>query len=176
MDKKKPSKDERGNVRYLWVLVGAYLLYLAWQQLQLLLRGEAVNTGDMVLCVVSGAVFAAVGAWVIYREWRAWQYAQAHKDDPETWGDASEKNPAYPDAPELEEGESMEPSDAQEREEDEGEKGPDAPESAEPDSDEAEGAGESADGVGEPEPDAAETDGEESEVEENDGEEDSAKE
>ena len=97
MDKKKPSKDERGNVRYLWVLVGAYLLYLAWQQAQLLLRGEAVKTGDMILCVVSGAVFAAVGAWVIYREWQAWQYAQAHKDDPETWRDASE---AYPDAPE----------------------------------------------------------------------------
>lgn len=105
MDKKKPSKDERGNVRYLWVLVGAYLLYLAWQQLQLLLRGEAVNTGDMILGVVSGAVFAAVGAWVIYREWRAWQYAQAHKDDPETWGDASE---AYPDAPELKEDENAE--------------------------------------------------------------------
>ena len=150
MDKKKPSKDERGNVRYLWVLVGAYLLYLAWQQAQLLLRGEAVKTGDMILCVVSGAVFAAVGAWVIYREWRAWQYAQAHKDDPETWGDASE---AYPDAPELEEAE----SDAPELEEDED-------------------AGESADDGEEPKSETAETDGKEPEVEENDGEEDSAKE
>ena len=111
MDKKKPSKDERGNVRYLWVLVGAYLLYLAWQQAQLLLRGEAVKTGDMILCVVSGAIFAAVGAWVIYREWRAWQYAQAHKNDPETWGEASE---AYPDAPELEAEES--PDDGEEPE------------------------------------------------------------
>ena len=159
MDKKKPSKDERGNVRYLWVLVGAYLLYLAWQQAQLLLRGEAVKTGDMILCVVSGAVFAAVGAWVIYREWRAWQYAQAHKDDPETWGDASE---AYPDAPELDESES--------------EESPDALEDAEPDTDKAEDAEESGDGVEEPESETAENDGEESELEETDGEEENAKE
>ena len=89
MDKKKPSKDERGNVRYLWVLVGAYLLYLAYQQAQLLWRGEATKTMAAV-CVVSGLVFVGVGAWVIFREWQAWRYAQAHKDDPETWGEASE--------------------------------------------------------------------------------------
>ena len=89
MDKKKPSRDERGNVRYLWVLVGAYLLYLAYQQAQLLWRGEATKTMAAV-CVVSGLVFAGVGAWVIFREWQAWRYAQAHKDDPETWGEASE--------------------------------------------------------------------------------------
>ena len=87
MDKKKPSRDERGNVRYLWVLVGAYLLYLAYQQAQLLWRGEATKTTDVAICVVSGLVFAGVGAWVIFREWQAWRYAQAHKDDPETWGD-----------------------------------------------------------------------------------------
>lgn len=96
MDKKKPSKDERGNVRYLWVLVGAYLLYLAWQQLQLILQGEAVKTGDVILCVVSGAVFAAVGVWVILREWRAWRYAQTRKDNPE--GDASEEGKTSADA------------------------------------------------------------------------------
>lgn len=90
MDKKKPSRDERGNVRYLWVLVGAYLLYLAYQQAQLLWRGEAAKTTDVAVCVVSGLVFAGVGAWVIFREWRAWRYAQAHKDDPETWGEASD--------------------------------------------------------------------------------------
>ena len=89
MDKKKPSKDERGNVRYLWVLVGAYLLYLAYQQAQLLWRGEATKTMAAV-CVVSGLVFVGVGAWVIFREWQAWRYAQAHKDDPETWGEMSE--------------------------------------------------------------------------------------
>ena len=93
MDKKKPSKDGRGNVRYLWVLVGAYLLYLAYQQAQLLWRGEATKTMAAV-CVVSGLVFAGVGAWVIFREWQAWRYAQAHKDDPETWGDPSETETA----------------------------------------------------------------------------------
>ena len=90
MDKKKPSRDERGNVRYLWVLVGAYLLYLAYQQAQLLWRGEATKTTEVAVCVVSGLVFAGVGAWVIFREWQAWRYAQAHKDDPETWGETSE--------------------------------------------------------------------------------------
>ncbi len=87
MDKKKPSRDERGNVRYLWVLVGAYLLYLAYQQAQLLWRGEAAGATESAILIVSGLVFAGVGAWVIFREWQAWRYAQAHKDDPETWGD-----------------------------------------------------------------------------------------
>lgn len=89
MDKKKPS-NERGNVRYLWVLVGAYLLYLAYQQTQLLLRGEVTKTGDVAICVVSGAAFAGVGAWVIRREWRAWRDAQTHKDDPETSSELAE--------------------------------------------------------------------------------------
>ena len=99
MNEKKPFKGERGNVRYLWVLVGAYLLYLAYQQLQLFLRGEVTKTVDILVCGVSGVVFAAVGAWVIYREWRAWQYAQAHKDDPETW----EAEPQQESVPETDE-------------------------------------------------------------------------
>ena len=101
MDKKK---DNRGNVRYLWVLVGAYLLYLAYQQAQLLYRwvmGErGAETGNPWLSGVSGVIFAAVGVWVIWREWAAWKYAEAHKDDPETWSDeaqASENPPQLPD-------------------------------------------------------------------------------
>lgn len=147
MDEKKPLKEGRGNVRYLWVLVGAYLLYLAWNQLQLFLQGEVTKTGDILICVVSGVVFAAVGAWVIYREWRAWRYAQAHKDDPETWGEASEEDNASAD------------DDAPESEED---GGADALELAAPESDEAESAEESGDNGGE---------GAETEVEESGGEE-----
>ena len=89
MGNKKPS-NERGNVRYLWVLVGAYLLYLAYRQIQLLLRGEVTQPGETAVCVVSGAAFAGVGVWVIWREWRAWRCAQTHKDDPETWADEAE--------------------------------------------------------------------------------------
>ena len=77
--------SERGNVRYLWVLVGGYLLYLAYQQGRLLYEG----TDQPVICIVSGVLFAAVGAAVLWREWQAWRYAQAHKDDPETWGTES---------------------------------------------------------------------------------------
>jgi ABC-type nickel/cobalt efflux system permease component RcnA len=90
MDKKKPSQDGRGNVRYLWVLVGGYLLYLAYQQMLLLLEGEASKPTDAAICVVSAIVFALAGAWVIYREWEAWRYAQAHKDDPQTGDEAPE--------------------------------------------------------------------------------------
>lgn len=98
------KKDSRGNVRYLWVLVGAYLLYLAYQQAQYLYRwvmGErGIETGNPIVSGVSGAIFAAVGVWVIWREWAAWKYAEAHKDDPETWSDdaqASENPPQLPD-------------------------------------------------------------------------------
>ena len=157
MDKKKPSKDERGNVRYLWVLVGAYLLYLAWQQLQLFLQGEVTKTLDILVCGVSGAVFAAVGAWVIYREWRAWQYAQAHKDDPETWGEAPDEDNTSADAPELN-------GDA-------GAELPEAPEFSEAEADEAESVSElEVKSVPESEAESAEESGEDDEAEAESGE------
>jgi ABC-type nickel/cobalt efflux system permease component RcnA len=89
--------------------VGAYLLYLSCRQAQLLLQGEVTKTGDAAICVVSGAAFAGVGAWVIWREWRAWRYAQAHKDDPETWGGAPETDAL--NAPELADGDEVSEAD-----------------------------------------------------------------
>lgn len=67
--------------RPLWILAGAYLLYLAFEQSRLLLRGEAGTRVDAVVCVVSAAVFAAMGAWVL---WREWKYAHAPDDSGET--------------------------------------------------------------------------------------------
>lgn len=72
------QKRYSGKMRPLWVLAGAYLLYLAFQQGRLVAAGEAETRGQVVLCIVSAAVFAAVGAWVI---WREWKYARTPETD-----------------------------------------------------------------------------------------------
>ena len=77
------------KMRPLWTLAGAYLLYLAYQQARLLLDGRTETRGEAVLCIVSGAVFAAVGAWVL---WREWKYAHAPDDSGEV-ADDSGKGP-----------------------------------------------------------------------------------
>ena len=41
--------------------------------------------GGLALNAAAGAVFAAAGAMVLWREWKAYQYAKAHKDDPDSW-------------------------------------------------------------------------------------------
>ena len=73
------------KMRPLRTLAGAYLLYLACQQGRLFLRGEANTRGEAVVCIVSGAVFAAVGVWVL---WREWKYAHAPDDSREVSDDS----------------------------------------------------------------------------------------
>ena len=34
-----------------------------------------------------GILFLAVGGWLLWREWSAYQYGAKHKDDPSTWSD-----------------------------------------------------------------------------------------
>lgn len=68
------------KMRPLRTLAGAYLLYLACQQGRLFLDGTTETRGEAVLCIVSGAVFAAVGVWVL---WREWEYAHAPGDSGE---------------------------------------------------------------------------------------------
>lgn len=76
------GNKQRGYINYIWVLAGGYLLYLAYR----LLRGIWDGTTDTVaLNAAGGLLFAAVGALVLRREWKAYQYAKAHKDDPDTW-------------------------------------------------------------------------------------------
>lgn len=72
------QKRYGGKMRPLWVLAGAYLLYLAYQQGRLVAAGEAETRGQVIICVVSAAVFAAVGAWVL---WREWKYARTPAED-----------------------------------------------------------------------------------------------
>ena len=92
--------QERGNVRYLWIMVGAYLAYLGYQQFQLLIQGESTHP---VIGVIAGIVFIAVGGMVLWREWDAWRWSQAHKDDPEDGADAlpdasdTDDDPSYED-------------------------------------------------------------------------------
>ena len=80
------GNKQRGWVNYFRVLAGGYLLYLAYQ----LMKGIWDGTAETVaLNAAAGAVFAA-----------AYQYAKAHKDDPDSWSqdDAlpEQKRPATP--------------------------------------------------------------------------------
>ena len=91
------GNKQRGWVNYFRVLAGGYLLYLAYQ----LMKGIWDGTAETVaLNAAAGAVFAAAGAMVLWREWKAYQYAKAHKDDPDSWSqdDAlpEQKRPATP--------------------------------------------------------------------------------
>ena len=81
------QKRYGGGMRPLWTLAGAYLLYLAFQQGRLVAVGEAETRGQVVLCVVSAAVFAAVGARVLWREWTRKADDSYDDDTPEDSGD-----------------------------------------------------------------------------------------
>ncbi|MBQ6986487.1 MAG: hypothetical protein IJQ25_05820 [Oscillibacter sp.] len=81
------------KMRPLWTLAGAYLLYLAYQQARLLLQGGAYTRGEGVLFAVSAVLFAAVGAWVL---WREWKYAHA-PDDSEEVADTAEDSAEFAD-------------------------------------------------------------------------------
>ena len=80
------GNKQRGWVNYFRVLAGGYLLYLAYQ----LMKGIWDGTAETV----------ALNAMVLWREWKAYQYAKALKDDPDSWSqdDAlpEQKRPATP--------------------------------------------------------------------------------
>ena len=103
---------QRGYVNYFRVLAGGYLMYLAYQLLKEIWMGTAET---FLLNAVAGAAFAAAGALILRREWRAYQYAKAHKDDPETWSEEDELPPAAEDAAETEAAET-EPAETTEEE------------------------------------------------------------
>ena len=81
------EKRPRGNVNYVWVLAGGYLVYLAFQLLRGVFKGE---TDYPAVGILGGAAFAAFGGWLLWREWKAYKFAMDHKDDPETWSSESE--------------------------------------------------------------------------------------
>ena len=78
------EKRPRGNVNYVWVLAGGYLVYLATQLFGNVISGKSDTPA---LGIAGGVVFVVIGCGLLIREWRAYQYGRAHIDDPETWND-----------------------------------------------------------------------------------------
>lgn len=86
----KNGKKQTGKVNYIWVLAGGYLIYLAIQIFRTVLAGES----DVpAVGITGGAVFAVLGVLLLLREWKAYRFALAHKDDPSTWSDEPEELP-----------------------------------------------------------------------------------
>lgn len=103
------NEDKKPKRRFSYVrpLAGLYLLYLAYQ----LVRDITDSTTDYpAVAVVGAVVFAAVGAFLLWQEWKIYRYDLAHKDDPSTWSDdptawagaaePSEEDEASEDGPE----------------------------------------------------------------------------
>lgn len=82
MEKQRTEKKQTGRVNYVWVLAGGYLLYTSFK----LIRGLG-ESGHLLISIGSAALFAAVGGWLLWREWKAYRYGMEHMDDPETWSD-----------------------------------------------------------------------------------------
>ena len=78
------SNKKTGTVNYVWVVAGGYLLYLAAQLFFGVIRGDSDSPA---VGIGGGILFLAVGGWLLWREWSAYQYGAKHKDDPSTWSD-----------------------------------------------------------------------------------------
>ena len=83
----KNEKKQTGRVHSVWVLAGGYLLYLAAQLFFNVFKG---TSDSPAIGVTGGVVFTAIGAFLLWREWKAYRFALEHKDDPSTWSDDPE--------------------------------------------------------------------------------------
>ena len=81
---KKQKQEQTGQVNFVWALAGGYLIYLGGKLLYSLYRDGADSTPILVV-IPAAAVFIGVGFWLLRREWKAYQFGAAHKDDPSTW-------------------------------------------------------------------------------------------
>lgn len=86
----KQEKKQTGRVNYIWVLAGGYLVYLAVKIFREVFSGRSASP---IVGILGGAVFVAIGVALMLREWRAYRYGLAHKDDPSTWSDDPEELP-----------------------------------------------------------------------------------
>lgn len=78
------NKKPKRRVSFVWPLAGLYLLILAYRLVRNVVDG---TTSYPVMAIAGAAVFAGIGGFLLYREWKAYQYDLAHKDDPTTWSD-----------------------------------------------------------------------------------------
>ena len=91
------GRKPTGRVNYIWVVAAMYLLYLTYQLLNGLRRGDAENP---LLNIGGSVVFVVAAVLMLLREWRAYQYGKEHIDDPETWSDEPEEaEPSKPEEP-----------------------------------------------------------------------------
>lgn len=82
MNQKKHDKKQTGRVNYIWVLGGGYLIYIAIK-----LFSNLPQAPQPAVNMIGGAVFTVAGAWMLWREWKAYRYGAEHMDDPDTWSD-----------------------------------------------------------------------------------------
>ncbi|MDO4315641.1 MAG: hypothetical protein Q4C45_07665 [Oscillospiraceae bacterium] len=78
------DKKPKRRFSYVWPLAGLYLLYLAYQMVRDVWNGA---TAYPAMAIAGAAAFAAIGGFLLWREWKTYQYDLAHKDDPSTWSD-----------------------------------------------------------------------------------------
>ena len=78
------KKKQTGRVNYVWILAGGYLLYLAAQLFYNVVKG---TSDSPPIGIAGGTVFAVIGGFLLWREWKAYRFALEHKDDPSTWSD-----------------------------------------------------------------------------------------
>ena len=78
------KKKQTGRVNYVWILAGGYLLYLAAQLFYNVVKG---TSDSPPVGIAGGTVFAVIGGFLLWREWKAYRFALKHKDDPSTWSD-----------------------------------------------------------------------------------------
>ena len=84
------QKPQRGRVNYVWVMGSCYLLFTAFRLFQRLFSGESETAAVNIL---GGGLFVVVGALMLHREWKAYQYGKQHIDDPSTWSDEPQELP-----------------------------------------------------------------------------------
>lgn len=78
------NSQQNGRMNVFRTLAGGYLLYLGCNLLYTFWK----EGGTSVWIVIPASVlFIAVGGVLLWREWKAYKYAAAHKDDPATWND-----------------------------------------------------------------------------------------
>ena len=94
MSQQKRDKKQTGRVNYIWVLGGGYLIYTAIQLFRNLPQAPQATVKKL-----GGTVFTVAGAWMLWREWKAYRYGVEHIDDPDSWTDELE----LPEEPEEEE-------------------------------------------------------------------------
>lgn len=78
------NKNPKRRFSYVWPLAGLYLVYLAYRLVRNVLDGATAYPG---MALAGAVLFLAIGGFLLYREWKTYQYDLAHKDDPTTWSD-----------------------------------------------------------------------------------------